>query len=481
MDNQLVRYQQAEAAAQAPVLPYGLEFQQVLVQLLTADPYFAVKVLNFLEPEYFEHEVLIWAVHQIKSYYDRYQAIPTLAILIEEARGLTPEVRELYRVSLDHLRSNKFQAEEWVRDKTLDFVKRCLFYQGFHEARSLFNKGELEESYQVMDRVVSAIRNTEMEMPDRSFFFEEFLQRYSDRLAVDPSWEAIPTGMPETDQVLDGGLSIGEIGAWVAYAKRGKSTMLINLGAQAIRRGAHPVLHLVFEGDRQQTEARYDTFFANELYNKVKRSDLTSQVFNSLQFEYQMYGRSLVIRAFTEKWTYSCADIWEELKDLRGNFSWRPDLLVVDYGDLLRSQEKGKHNETSHQAAAFQDLKQLAKRGYALWTASQAQRPVKDIDVDEGVLQVKNVADAFAKVRIVDFMGTINQTLEERRGKQARLYHEIYRDNLAGQLTTVRADFSRMLFTTVRDSAEKIIPTPQIGTPIGYAPQAFPTQQGGPF
>lgn len=430
----------------ADSFPFGVEFQKSLLRLLTEDTNFASSAMPHLKPGYFENEVLVWAFAFMVQYKERYNAIPSLRVILEETRNLDVTVQEFYRATIETIMAADMTAEEWLRDRCMDFIKRNLFVGAFVECRDLYNQGKVTESYDTMMRTMENIFHTVWETTDREWLFENFAQRYSMRMSQVE--DHIPTGIGELDRVLGGGLPIGEMGIWVAYPKRGKTTLLANLGVQAVRRDVHNVLHVVLEGSRRQVAARYDTIFAQEAYWKVKTSRISDETFRQIQFDYQMFQRRLVIRGFTERWNYSAADIDEEMRELRRLHNWRPHLIIVDYGDLLRGRGKNYRNETEVQREAFRDLKTLANRGHGLWTASQAQRPKKNLDADAETLESRSIADCYDKVRVADFLGTINQTALERQALQMRLLAEMYRDNEAGKIFHVRADFSTM---TIRD------------------------------
>lgn len=458
--------------------PFGVEFQKSLIRLLTEDVGFGNAVMPYLEPSFFENEVLVWAYGYIQKHKEQYNSVPSLRVVLEETRNVSLESREFYRTTMETVMAADLSAEDWLRDRVLDFVKRNIFVQGFKESREKYNVGEVDKAYDVMMRAMDRINNTDWTPPDRSFFFEEFDQRTAKRLSVDPTMDSVPTGIHELDHVLGGGLSKGELGIWTAYSKRGKSTMLVNLGVQAVRRSEEIVLHFVFEGSREQVETRYDTVFARDNYYTVKTARSSQEVFERMNYDYRMFRRRLVIRGFTSEWNYSCADIWNEMRELKRLHDWKPGMLIVDYGDLLRSREKFHRSETEHQTAAFKDLKSIANRGYRVWTASQAQRPKQDIDVSDEVLQSRRIGDAWAKVKVADFLGTINQTLEERQQKVARLFAEMYRDNAASKLILVRADFSQMTIESIRSAGTAVLPNPTVSsTPLGYT---VPRQRKAP-
>ncbi len=136
----------------------------------------------------------------------------------------------------------------------------------------------------------------------------------------------------------------------------------------------------------------------------------------------------------------SVLDIEAELRRLLRNFGWRPDLIIIDYADLMTGREKKYYrNETESQRAAYRDVKRLTNRGYAIWTASQAQRPSKKQMEDMHVLYSNSVADTYEKVRAADYLGSLNQTPDEKKANTMRLYFEMYRDNLADQLVQIRS------------------------------------------
>jgi len=205
------------------------------------------------------------------------------------------------------------------------------------------------------------------------------------------------------------------------------------------------VLHIVLEGSLKLIEDRYDSAFTREAYHAVKSGQMNPLEYSNALKEYQYLKDTLVIRSFVEKWDVSIIDIDLELRRLERGYGWRPDLIIIDYTDLMVGREKKYYrNETESQRAAYRDVKRLTNRGYAVWTASQAQRPSKKDMEAQHILYSNSVADTYEKVRAADFLGSLNQTPDEKRAKTMRLYYEMYRDNAAGQLVQIRSDPENM-------------------------------------
>lgn len=449
-------------------LPFGPEFQKALIVLLCDDPGFAAGLSQFLRPKHFDSMPLAWAYSTIENYRATYGTTPTVLALMELTRSLPPQEAQLCAAVLDGMRALQIRDEAWLRDQAMEFARRGVFARAFQESRDLFNTGQYTKAYDLMMKRMDELRLIQATPPDRGHFFEELGHRQAKRMGSDPTLDSIGTSIGWLDKILDGGLSLGELGLWIAYPKGGKSTILTTLGVASTRICSRNTLHCVFEGSRQQVETRYDTAFSRELYGQVKRGNVSASGYSFLVKEYQYLKGKLVIRGFTDSWDYNVLHIHEELRDLKQRDGFVPEMIVVDYGDLLGGREKSYHSETAKQQAAYRDLKTLANRGYAVWTASQAQRPSDGAEDEPHLLKSRNIADAYAKVRIADFIGSLNQTRKEKAEKVIRLYAELYRDNEADRTFVARCDFSIMRIWEEAGLSSPSVPSTPSTPALGY-------------
>ena len=155
----------------------------------------------------------------------------------------------------------------------------------------------------------------------------------------------------------------------------------------------------------------------------------------------------LVIRTLND-WDVNTGHVKAELSELR-SFGFRPKMLILDYVDLLRSRYK-TDSETTHQVDASRDLKRLVNQEMiACWTAWQAQRPRNDnVHTHEHILTSSSVADAYAKVRIVDSYGSLNATDQEMTDGSMRVYWEAHRDNPVQRTFTISNDLAHARMVT---------------------------------
>lgn len=222
------------------------------------------------------------------------------------------------------------------------------------------------------------------------------------------------------------------------------TSVLCNLGATAVRTSRKRALHVILEGSLAYVEARYDTILTGELYSNVKHGHVDSGKYTAAFAEMQQLRGLMVFRDFTKSWDTNITHVDAELRDLKRGYGWEPDLILLDYVDLMRSRFR-HDSEYEEQKAAVQDVKTLAGHGYAIWTASQVQRPKDDKYNDiANVLRAKDIADCYAKIRVADFIGSINQTTAERKQNWLRLYAELYRDGPSDVLMGMHMDFATM-------------------------------------
>lgn len=446
--------------------PFDLDFQRRLMRYLLEDTGFAYMVADHLEPEYFESEILAWAMSMAQEHRRAYGTFPTLPTLRQYVRQLPAQYQPLYQGVLDQVAAAPQQDMAWLRDATLDFVKRNLFVRTFHETKALYNAGREYEAYDIMMQRMDKLHRTTWEPADRSFFFRELPLRQAQRMESDPWQDSISTGLPWLDGVLDGGLSLGEMGLWLGYAKTGKSIMLNNLGAASCRQ-LRKTLHIVCEGSRKETELRYDAHFMDEWAHAVKRGEIDSGKYVQSWQRYQEMQDVLVIRAFTEKWDYTVSDVYEEIKSLEQDYGWAPEMIVLDYLDLLAGRER-YDNETEKQKAVTRDLKSLAKKGYRVWSASQARRPEKGAEDRPHWIFGRDIADAYEKIRTVDFAGSVNATLLEREHNVIRLMAELYRGGEAGKRAVMRCWYGKMIITQEDGLVSPSIPDLEMSPGLGY-------------
>jgi replicative DNA helicase len=450
---------------------FDSEFQRKLVKLALEDDAFATQASKYITGEMFESDALRWVWTQMLRQREQGRS-PTIMVMRDLLRDVPQVLQPRYRTMVVAIEHEVIREEAFIRSRLAEFIQRNIFVGAFAESKRLYNMGQVDQAVTLMQAETQRASTITFDAPDRAFFFSELADRQRRRRRErEHNFDyTFATGISRLDNLLDGGLSIGEMGTWIADSKGGKSLFLVHLGVYPLRSMQKRVLMIVLEGSRKMVENRVESLLTGVPYKHVKQGAFDPFTYQKMIEEYRGLQDLLVIRAFTDAWNYNVSDIRAELSDLKHTRGWVPDLITVDYGDLLRSQQKGV-SEEQHQRDAFGDLKSLTTmdRGYAIWTASQARRPsIKKEDVKAAgeydplttltkpVIKARDVADSYNKIRRSDFIGSINQDQVDKQNHEARLWCDLYRDNEAGITITVKQDLSRMVFVDVLDPRNRI-------------------------
>ena len=97
---------------------------------------------------------------------------------------------------------------------------------------------------------------------------------------------------------------------------------------------------------------------------------------------------------------------------------FKPDLLIVDYADLLRasSRTEARYLELG---AIYDELRGMAGELFIpCWTASQTQRS----SISDEVIQADKIAESYGKIMVADFVISLSRTLEDKQTNTARVH-----------------------------------------------------------
>lgn len=441
---------------------FGPEFQRTLVRSCIDDiqlrrlvkRFTLSRQLQFTDPaSHWAWQIVDGAPH------------PTVLQLETEARRM--QAGDPSQAGIQALLSkDDWRDRTYVSDQIVEWARRQVFMGAFEEARAAWNAGDHSSAYDTMQHRMEDMRNLRIEQADRGWFFEDFEDRQQRRQLVAEGQDYFPLGVERIDQAMHGGLSYGELEVPLAYSGIGKTFYVTQRGFLAVR-GRRKCLHFVLEGGRKKQEDRYEARFANTVYKQVRKGEFDPAVLALMRREYAIYRHSLVLRGFAganETWNVTADDIVAEIDLLRKDHGWVPDLVIVDYGDLVHAPGK---DEREKQKNAFRQLKALAERrhshthpGYAVCAPSQAVRPEKGADEKEHILRPRDVADCYEKVRIADALISINRTSYEKDHDRARVHLGKYRDAEDGVTVRVETDYDHGAFCKLGPEPAPLTPAP---------------------
>lgn len=429
---------------------FGPDFQRILARACVDDPRLRGLVKRFADDGQlgFTDPAANWAWRLIAAE-DR----PTLLLLETESRRVRSDdpARIGIQAMLTEL-SSDFRGYDYARKQIIEWARRQVFRKGFEESRTSWNNNDFEGAMTIMMRRIDESNEITILDEDRGWFFEDFDERQSRRAYSAHGLDTFPTGIDAIDKLMYGGLHYGECGVWMGYAKSGKTFALGQQGVLTAR-SRRRVLHFPLEGGRKGQEDRYDAAFAEAMFGEVRVGKFADTTAERMRREYAILKQNLVVRGFSDNamlWRVGIDEIMGEIRALREGHGWVPDMIIVDYGDLMMADGD---DERSRQKNAFRQLKSLSERvdfpghrGYAVWTGTQAQRPLKGSEDKEEIMRGRDVADSYEKIRIVNAILTINRTTQEAIATQARVHLSEYRHNESGITVRVTTKYAQGMF-----------------------------------
>ena len=303
---------------------FGYAFQIKLIALLFKDRLFLQQIVDILDSSYFESEANIVILDIIKEYFKEYNSIPTL----EAMKIKIVEIEnDLLKKSIAENIKSAFQQMEsddltFVKEKALEFCKNQEIKKAIVDSVELLNRGDYDSIKAKVDNALKAGAEKDVGHEYNIHIDERYEE--SVRNTITTGWDAI-------DDIADGGMGKGELGVMVAPAGIGKSWALVNIGANAVKAGLN-VIHYTLELNAAYVGLRYDAVFTG-----IAAQDLKYNVEDVKKKVGTLKG-DLIVKYYPTK-AATVNTISAHMQRCIANGK-KPDLVIVDYADLLRGHGK---------------------------------------------------------------------------------------------------------------------------------------------
>ena len=371
---------------------YGYAFQVKVITSLLTDKSFLQQIADIIDPKYFESDANNWIVQTILDYQKEYKSSPTLEVMKVKLEKVEHDV--LKEQIVGHLKDAwKYTESEdlaYIKDQALDFCKNQEIKKAILSSVELLKNGDYDGIKSTVDNALKAGADKDIGHE----YMSSIEERYTDavRHVQSTPWEVI-------NELTDGGLGKGELGVMVAPAGIGKSWALMNIGADAVKKGK-TVLHYTLELNEAYVGLRYDSVMTGIANQNLKhyQDDIKEQL-SKIKGE-------LIIKYYPTK-TVSVMGIRGHVEKciMQGK---KPDVIIVDYADLLRGHGQEKRHELE---GIYEDLRGMAgEYEIPVWTASQANRSA----LEEDIIDASKVSESYGKVMVADFVISLSRKVQDK-------------------------------------------------------------------
>jgi replicative DNA helicase len=386
---------------------FGKSFQEDLCKLILTDRPFADQIFEVLDINFLELKHLRVFVKRIIGYRDKYGIHPTEKImksiirteLKSENESTQISIRDYYARVLASTES--LEGSEYIKDVALDFCRKQKLKEALIKSVDLIKRSSFDE--------VSMLINEAIKLGSDNNFGYDYLADFELRFQL-KARNPVTTGWPQIDDLIKGGLGRGELGVCVAPTGAGKSMALVHLGSHALKAGKN-VVHYTLELADTIVAGRYDSCLTGiELKNL---SVFKEKIFEEIQ---SVQGK-LIVKEYPTR-SASIQTIKSHLEKMKTR-GFIPDLIIVDYGDLIKPVSSRKDEKRHQLETIYEELRGIAQTHECpVWTASQTNRS----GLNAEVITMESISEAFNKCFVADFIFSVSRTVKDKNTNGGRVF-----------------------------------------------------------
>lgn len=423
----------------------GEDFQYKLVKTFIEEPKFFEKMEPLVNQNMFTEPSLRNIVRIMKDYMTEFSVTPDYGV-IDMLLGNT-NIDEI-ALQIDRERLKYIQNEvtlsgyEKVKELCEKFFKQQNMVKVANKILQIAGEGDLDKYEECLDqfeKVVEISTDEDLGITPLENLDEAFLAE---------SVVSIPTGIPELDNELGGGLDKGKLGLVIGPTGFGKTTLMTAFAYNAAVSGKK-VLQIIFEDDVIDIRRKYISRMLNveafKFRQKADKGGLTTEEREELKAqlyampEFNSVKDNILIKRFTPGAGTTASDIIAFIKKVI-NSGFKPDMVTIDYFEPI-AHEKGGGNisEWAQEGVTMRKLEGAAKDlDVAIWIPSQGGRnsftaEVVNLSMGGGSIKKQQIAQVVMSItRNLSDLSSSKATitiLKNRAGRSGKTFSGIYFDN----------------------------------------------------
>lgn len=411
----------------------GHDYQLRLIAQILTDRKFANSIIDIVDPNYFE---------------DPYLRVITATIKDAKADDVIPdistlEIRLLADIKDDIQRKHTIQQLRKIQDANLNdtlniqsmamnFCKQQELKKAIAEITTIINKGDIDNYHECETRLRKALEVGDSK-DDGMDIFDDI-----DTVLIDDFRKPIRTGIEGLDEVMDGGLSKGELAVILAPFGVGKTTMITKIANTAMSDG-YKVLQIFFEDNPKVIQRKHLSCWSKYDLNSlsIHKDEIMTMVENMVNEKKGI----LKLKKFSSDGT-TIPMIRQYIRKLIAQ-GFRPDIVLLDYIDCVEPSRKFDDVNAGEGSVMRQFETLLSELDLAGWTAVQGNRS----SIKADVVQSDQMGGSIKKGQIGHFIVSIAKSLDQkdngtatmailksRFGKDGMIFSDIIFDNAKIQI-----------------------------------------------
>jgi KaiC/GvpD/RAD55 family RecA-like ATPase len=361
----------------------------MLTYLLSSNELF-IKANPVLEAAFFDLE-LKKAVDFIKKHYASYKAIPTKDQLFVET-GVMVEPKDLSRQELKYAETELESYCQYKAAEAAIFAAVTLIQED--------RRGE----------IVKLIRDACAVCFQRSIGTDYFADPEARLNMLATQSASIPTKIKKLDEALGGGLNRKEMIIFAAPSGVGKSITMSNVARNLVDQGYYGI-YISLELSEEMVAKRFDSMTTGLAQGEILKN--ISKVVHEVKKTAHKPGQ-FVIKRMPESVT-NANDIRAYIKEYEAEYNRLPDFVVVDYIDIMASNDKvSAENTFVKDKYVTEELRSIANEmNLMMISASQLNRGAQTLESLDDLNQ-SHIAGGISKINTTDNLVAIIQTAQQK-------------------------------------------------------------------
>jgi replicative DNA helicase len=409
---------------------YGPGFQIKVLASLLNHKEFLINIHDILSEDYFDNQAHKWVVKEILRYYEKYHTTPTMEVLKVELKKVQNEVLQIsIKEQLKEAYKSLNDDLAYIEEEFSNFCKNQQLKKALLQSVDLLQAGDYDSIKFMIESAMKAGQDKNVGHE----YSKDIESRYREEHRI-----AVPTPWGEFNELLQGGLGGGDFGLIFGNPGGGKSWALVALGGHAVKMGFN-VIHYTLELGEDYVGRRYDAYFTQIPVNKITQhkkdvSEIVEQIPGRLIIKEFPTGKATI--STLESHIKKCIDL-----------EFQPDLILVDYVDLLRSKRNSKERKEEIDDI-YVGTKGLARElNLPIWSVSQVNRAGSKDDIIEG----DKAAGSYDKMMITDFAASLSRKKEDKVNGTGRFHIMKNRYGMDGLTYGAKIDTSTGFFEISSD------------------------------
>jgi len=407
---------------------YDFAMQKLYLEMFLSDAETFVRCQNIFDHENFDQR-LQDAAEFVNKYVDEYKVMPEVAIVNAATRS------DFQTLTLPR------ENYDWLMDEFESFSRHKGLERAIVKSSDLLEAGDYGPVEKLIKDAIQISLNKDM----GTDYFEDPRGRLE---ALKDGNGQISTGWPAVDKKLYGGFNRGELNIFCAGSGGGKSLFLANLGVNWAQQGLN-VLYLTFELSEKLVSMRLDSMTTGiptrEIFKNIDDVELKVKMMGkkagSMQIKYMPSGKN-------------CNDIRAYLKEYQVKKGVKPDVLLIDYLDLMMplSVKVSPSDLFVKDKYVSEEIRNLAMETQCVTvTASQLNRAaVEEIEFDHS-----HISGGLSKIMTADnVIGIFTSRAMKERGRYQIQFMKTRSSSGVGQKVDLEFNVDTLRITDLGEEEE---------------------------